>query len=74
MDPISLTLRVGRLPAAAAPTGGALSRQQVDTRGRVASTFAAGGIVGQVYVLTNRITTSAGRIDSRTITLNCRVR
>lgn len=30
MDPISLTLRVGRLPAASAPTGGELSAEQVD--------------------------------------------
>jgi hypothetical protein len=56
-----------------AVAGLTLSRDQV-SGGTVASVFAAGGVAGQTYVLTNQITTSAGRVDSRTITLNCRVR
>ena len=40
----------------------------------LATVFAAGGVAEQNYVLTNTITTSVGRVDSRTITLRCRVR
>jgi len=29
--------------------------------------FLAGGVAGEVYVVTNRITTTAGRIDDRSI-------
>lgn len=41
---------------------------------RVAVAFAAGGVAGQDYTLTNTITTTDGRVDSRTITLRCRAR
>ena len=56
-----------------AQQGITLSRQAV-IGGTVASVFAAGGVAKQSYVLTNTITTSAGRTDSRTITLRCQVR
>lgn len=54
-------------------TGITLSRMLL-IGGNLASVFAAGGVEGQNYVLKNTITTSAGRVDSRTITLRCRVR
>lgn len=57
----------------AAADGITVSRSQV-TDDTVASAFAAGGVAGQQYVLTNTITTTAGRVDSRTITLHCRAR
>lgn len=53
-----------------ATAGITLSRQTV-LNGTHACVFAAGGVAGQVYELTNTITTSQGRIDSRTITLRC---
>lgn len=56
-----------------ASTGITLSRAAV-VGSTMASVFAAGGVAGQSYVLTNTITTSAGRTDSRTITLRCAVR
>lgn len=57
----------------AASAGITLSRQAV-TYGAVATTFASGGVAGQVYVLTNTVTTTDGRTDSRTIALRCRAR
>jgi hypothetical protein len=51
-------------------TGMTLSRAGViDGKAYV---YAAGGVDGQTYVLTNTITTNQGRTDSRTITLRCR--
>lgn len=55
------------------PAGITLTRQQI-AQDVITSVFAAGGVQGRRYVLTNTITTSAGRIDSRTITLNCKPR
>lgn len=40
----------------------------------VVSTFASGGEVGKVYTLTNTITTSVGRVDSRALCLVCNVK
>lgn len=40
----------------------------------ITSVFAAGGVVGRIYTLTNTIVTSAGRTDSRVIVLSCKVR
>lgn len=40
----------------------------------VTSLFVSGGVVGKVYKLTNTITTSTTRSDSRTIRLSCRLR
>ena len=40
----------------------------------ITSLFVTGGIVGKVYKLTNTITTSATRSDSRTIKLSCKLR
>lgn len=37
----------------------------------VTSTFVNGGTLGSVYTLINTITTSNGRVDSRTMILNC---
>ena len=56
-----------------AEQGITLSRQQV-LNGKVAVAFAAGGIAKRSYVLTNTVTTTDGRTDSRTITLRCGVR
>lgn len=55
------------------PAGMTLSRQQI-AQDVITSVFAAGGITARQYVLTNTITTSKGRTDSRTIRLNCKVR
>ena len=56
-----------------AATGISLSRKTVELF-KITTAFAAGGVAGNDYTLTNTITTSAGRIDSRTITLQCRAR
>lgn len=56
-----------------ADQGITLSRQAILDE-KVAVTFAAGGVVQRNYVLTNTITTSEGRTDSRTITLRCKLR
>ena len=37
----------------------------------VTSTFVNGGVLGSVYTLINTITTSNGRVDSRTMILSC---
>ena len=50
-----------------------LSREQI-SQNAVTSVFAAGGLVGRQYLLTNTIATSKGRVDNRTILLNCRAR
>lgn len=49
-----------------------LSREQIYFG--VTSVFVTGGTAGTVYKLMNTITTSTGRIDSRTITLTCKQR
>jgi hypothetical protein len=56
----------------AASTGITLTQEQ-STLG-VTSVFASGGVAGRLYTLTNTITTSQGRVDSRTIQLSCKVR
>jgi hypothetical protein len=56
-----------------ASLGISLSNEQV-LDDKVAVTFAAGGEVGKTYTLINTITTSAGRTDSRILTLECRHR
>lgn len=55
------------------PLGITLSRPQI-FQDVITSVFAAGGSTARQYVLTNTITTSRGRTDSRTIRLNCKVR
>ena len=42
--------------------------------GGVTSLFVEGGEVNKSYILTNTITTSTPRIDSRTIKLFCKIR
>jgi len=42
--------------------------------GKVTSVFVEGGVVGTSYKIVNTITTSVGRIDSRTIRLSCKNR
>lgn len=37
----------------------------------ITSVFVNGGVVNKIYYLTNTITTSVGRTDSRTIVLSC---
>ena len=39
--------------------------------GAIATTFVSGGVLNSSYTLTNTITTSQGRTDSRTMILNC---
>ncbi len=39
-----------------------------------ASTFISGCILGEVYLLSNRITTAVGRAAERSITLRCETR
>ena len=41
---------------------------------KTTSTYAAGGDVGTSYVLTNRITTTAGRVDERSIKVKVKER
>lgn len=57
----------------AAPTGITLSRGLI-TDGRLASTFALGGVAGQSYIITNSVLTSANRRDARSIELVCKLR
>jgi hypothetical protein len=54
-------------------TGG-LTLSQSQITGGVTSTFVGGGVSGTIYKLVNTITTSASRVDSRTITLSCKQR
>lgn len=56
-----------------ATSGITLSRNQV-TSGSLTSTYAGGGTLNGTYILTNTITTSSGRIDSRIIRLKCVIR
>lgn len=56
-----------------ATSGITLSRNQIND-GSVTSTYAGGGVLNQTYILTNTITTSSGRIDSRIIRLKCVIR
>ena len=42
--------------------------------GKVTSVFVEGGVVGTSYKIVNTVTTSVGRIDSRTIRLSCKNR
>lgn len=39
--------------------------------GAIATTFVSGGVLNSSYTLTNTVTTSQGRTDSRTMILNC---
>ena len=48
------------------------SSPQISTN--VTSVFVEGGVVGTSYKIVNTITTSVGRIDSRTIRLSCKNR
>jgi hypothetical protein len=40
----------------------------------VTSTFISGGVIGNVYKVSNTITTSASRVDTRTFSLSCKQR
>jgi hypothetical protein len=51
-----------------------LTQSDEDNVAGVTSVFAAGGVAGTSYKLKNTITTSNGRIDSRTIRLSCKNR
>lgn len=51
-----------------------LTQSDEDNVAGVTSVFAAGGVAGTSYKLKNTITTSSGRIDSRTIRLSCKNR
>jgi hypothetical protein len=55
-----------------ATIGIAISNEQ--NTGSVTSAFFSGGVVNSVYKLTNTITTSKNRTDSRQITLVCSAR
>ena len=55
------------------PAGITLTRPQI-VQGTVTSVFAGGGVSGRRYVLTNTVTTSAGRTDSRTVNIDCKYR
>lgn len=51
-----------------------LTQSSEDNISGVTSVFVAGGVAGTSYKLKNTITTSSGRIDSRTIRLSCKNR
>jgi len=51
------------------PPGPLLSNQANDAS--TATTFISGAAQGQVYVLTNRVVTAAGRTAERSVTLAC---
>lgn len=44
------------------------------SNGMISATFAGGGVVNNIYPLTNSIVTSQGKIDSRTMYLSCKTR
>lgn len=44
------------------------------TDNKITSVFVEGGVVGTSYKIVNTVTTSVGRIDSRTIRLSCKNR
>ena len=51
------------------PAGPTLSNPS--SAGAVTSTFISGTALGQVYVLTNRVVTAAGRTAEKSVTLAC---
>lgn len=51
------------------PAGPLLSNQVNDVAS--ATTFISGATLGQIYVLTNRVVTAAGRTAERSVTLAC---
>ena len=51
-----------------------LTNTSPQNTGTVTSLFVEGGVVGTSYKLVNTITTSVGRVDSRTIRLSCKNR
>ena len=52
----------------------ALSQSNAQVISNVTSVFVAGGVAGTSYKLKNTITTTDGRVDSRTIKLSCKNR
>lgn len=56
----------------AVDAGLAMSNQQLV--GAVASLFISGGVVGNIYKISNTITSSASRIDTRTFAVSCKLR
>jgi hypothetical protein len=52
-----------------APAGPELSNPA--SQGAITSTFISGAALGQVYVLTNRVVTAAGRTAEKSVTLAC---
>jgi len=54
------------------PTG--LTKESENNTGTIATVWVSGGEAGQSYRITNKIQTSAGREDKRTITLYCKNR
>ena len=55
-------------------TGVLTSSSPQITGNKITSVFVEGGTVGTSYKIVNTITTSVGRIDSRTIRLSCKNR
>ena len=54
------------------PPGPLLSSPSLEDA--VATTFISGATLGQVYLLTNRVVTAAGRTAEKTVTLACESR
>lgn len=51
-----------------------LTNSSPQIAGKITSVFVEGGVVGTSYKIVNTITTSVGRVDSRTIKLSCKNR
>lgn len=51
-----------------------MTKSSEQINGTTTSVFIEGGVVGNNYKIVNTITTSVGRIDSRTIRLSCKNR
>ena len=51
-----------------------LSKSNEQVVGGITSAFISGGVVGKVYTITNTITTSFGKIDSRSFRLSVKQR
>jgi hypothetical protein len=70
----TLWLATGETVATSNWTTDLLANSSPANTGTVTSVFVEGGVVGTSYKLVNTITTSVGRIDSRTIKLSCKNR
>lgn len=60
------------ITASSWPSLGDLTNESDSFTTTATAIFISGGVAGATYTLTNRITTSAGRVEDRSIKISCR--